>query len=87
MSENLDVSLILEQTKTNFAQVKEAAGLDRDGSSDQDFFSIMSTRLQSMKASWDANHTSTTGLFSAASVDELVDFPSEFLDTWTWQFA
>lgn len=63
--ETLDVSLVLEQTKTNFVQVKEAAGLDRGGSPDQDFFSIMATRLGPMEASWDAHTASTTAVFNA----------------------
>ena len=82
--ESLDVSLILEETQKNFAQVKEAAGLDRGFSQDSDFFSIMASRLRSMKVSWDAMTTSTTASFSTPSLDELDDFPTEFLDIWNW---
>ncbi|MCJ1359174.1 MAG: hypothetical protein MMC33_009174 [Icmadophila ericetorum] len=82
--ENLDVSLILEEAEKNFAQVKEAAGLDRGGSQDSDFFSIMASRLRSMKFQWDTLTTSTTASFSTALLDDLGDFPAEFLDAWNW---
>ena len=82
--ENLDVSLILEEAEKNFAQVKEAAGLDRGGSQDSDFFSIMASRLRSMKFKWDTLTTSTTASFSTALLDDLGDFPAEFLDAWNW---
>ncbi|KAL8662416.1 MAG: hypothetical protein Q9202_004737 [Teloschistes flavicans] len=51
--ETLDVSSIFEQTQKNFSQVKDAAGLDRGGTQDCDFFGIMATKLTSMKVSWD----------------------------------
>ena len=82
--ESLDVSLIMEKTAKNFAQVKEAAGLDRGVSQDPDFFSIMASRLRSMKVSWDAMTTSTTASYSTPSLDELDDFPTEFLNVWNW---
>ncbi|KAK9350915.1 hypothetical protein V1523DRAFT_435885 [Lipomyces doorenjongii] len=78
--ETLDVSLILEEAEKKFAQVKEAAGLDLGGSENLDFFSIMASKLRSIKMSWDAMSISTTASFSTAALDELGDFPMEFLD-------
>lgn len=84
MREILDVSSVIEQTERNFAQVKEAAGLDRGGSQDCDFFSIMASRLRSIKVSWDALGASTDAPLSTSLLDDLGDFPTEFLDTWNW---
>ncbi|KAL8735780.1 MAG: hypothetical protein Q9166_000644 [cf. Caloplaca sp. 2 TL-2023] len=80
--ESLDVSSVFEQTERNFSQVKEAAGLDRWGSQDGDFFGIMASMLKSMKVSWDALNTSAE--FATPMLDELGDFPMELLDTWNW---
>ena len=85
--ETLDVSQVLAQTQTSFAQVKQAARLDRGGSADQDFFSIMSTRLLSVKASWDAHAVSATAELNESAVDDLGEFPTEFLDVWNWQLT
>ena len=83
--ESLDVTSILEEIEKNFAQVKEAADLDRGGSQDFDFFSIMASRLRSIKGSWDAmTGTSKTASFGIPPLDELGDFPTEFIDVWNW---
>ena len=57
--ETLIVSSVFEQTERNFSQVKDAAGLDRGGSQDCEFFSIMALRLRSIKDSWDVLGSST----------------------------
>ncbi|KAL9016820.1 MAG: hypothetical protein Q9185_005864 [Variospora sp. 1 TL-2023] len=80
--ESLDVWSVFEQTERNFSRVKEAAGLDLGGSQDCDFFTIMASRLRSMKVSWNAVNASTE--LATPVLDELGDFPMELFDTWNW---
>ena len=84
VQETLDVSSILQEAETNFAQVKAVAGLDRGDSEDSDTFSIMASRLRSMRTSWDAMTGETTNFLSTPSLDTLMDFPIELLDVWNW---
>lgn len=84
VGKTLDVSLILKQTEKNFGQVKEAASLDPGLPPGSDAFSMMASRLGSMKASWDAMITATTAPFGTPSLDDLVDFSTEFSDVWNW---
>lgn len=79
--ETLDVSSVLEQTQKNFSQVKDAAGFDRGGTQDCDFFGIMAAKLSLMKVSWDAMSVFTD--LSTPPPDDLGEFPLEFLETWT----
>lgn len=76
----VNVSRVFEEASNSFDRVKEVAGLDPDDSKTQDSFSIMASKLRSIKMSWDAMPT----LFTPPSVDELENFTSEFLDTWNW---
>ncbi|KAL8645850.1 MAG: hypothetical protein Q9210_006480 [Variospora velana] len=80
--ESLDVWSVFEQTERNFSRVKEAAGLDLGGSQDCDFFTIMASRLRSMKVSWNAVNASTE--LATPVLDELGDFSMELFDTWNW---
>ncbi|KAF7516679.1 hypothetical protein PCG10_002007 [Penicillium crustosum] len=83
LHEAVNVSWVFEEASNSFDRVKEVAGLDPDGSQAQDSFSLMASKLRSMKMSWDAMPT----LFTPPSVDELETFEtftSEFLDTWNW---
>ncbi len=80
--DSLDIASIFEQTENRFMQVKEAAGLDRGGSQDDEFFGIMASKLRLMKVSWDASNRSA--LSASPVLDELLDFPTELLDTWDW---
>ncbi|KAL8974781.1 MAG: hypothetical protein Q9197_000989 [Variospora fuerteventurae] len=80
--ESLDVWSVFEQTERNFSRVKEAAGLDLGGSHDCDFFTIMASRLRSMKVSWNAVNASTE--LATPVLDELGDFSMELFDTWNW---
>ncbi|MCJ1378824.1 hypothetical protein MMC17_001923 [Xylographa soralifera] len=80
--ENLDVSMILGQIEKNFAQVKEAAGLDVGCLQGSDFFSIMASKTRSIRVSWDAITAPSTDLFDISSLDELGGFSTEFLDIW-----
>ncbi|KAL4732986.1 hypothetical protein BDV11DRAFT_214568 [Aspergillus similis] len=81
--EALNVSWILEEASKRFAQVKGAVGLDPDILEDHDSFSMMASRLQLMKVSWDAM-TSSMSSFTPASLDELENLSSEFFNAWTW---
>ncbi|KAL4738265.1 hypothetical protein BDV11DRAFT_190010 [Aspergillus similis] len=83
LRETLNVSWILEEASKRFAQVKGAAGLDPDSSEDHTSFSMVASRLQSMKVSWDAM-TSPMSSFTPASLDGLENLSSEFFSTWTW---
>ncbi|KAK9257993.1 hypothetical protein V1519DRAFT_455882, partial [Lipomyces tetrasporus] len=78
--ENLDVSLFLEQVEKNFAQVKEAAGLDLGGSEDIDSFNNFASRIKIIKMWWNARTVSTMAPHDTASGDVMGDFPMEFLD-------
>jgi hypothetical protein len=78
--ENLDVSLFLEKAEGNFSQVKEAAGLDLDGSEDIDTFNIMASKTRVIKMWWEATNPSTMGSLGIASGDEMGEFPMECLD-------
>lgn len=80
----LDVSFILAETEKNFADVKAAASLDPGLPPGADAFIMMASRLGSMKASWDAMITATTAPFGTPSLDDLVDFSTEFSDVWNW---
>ncbi|CAI7667385.1 unnamed protein product [Penicillium discolor] len=80
LHEAVNVSRVFEEASNSFDRVKEVAGLDPDGSQAQDSFSVMASKLRSMKMSWDAMPT----LFTPPSVNELETFTSEFLDTWNW---
>ncbi|KAL4746154.1 hypothetical protein BDW72DRAFT_207597 [Aspergillus terricola var. indicus] len=51
LRETLDVSWILEEASKRFAQVKGSMGLDPDISEETDSFSMMASRLQSIKVS------------------------------------
>ncbi|KAJ5498465.1 hypothetical protein N7453_007516 [Penicillium expansum] len=80
LHEAVNVSRAFEEASNSFDRVKEVAGLDPDGSQAQDSFSVMASKLRSMKMSWDAMPT----LLPPPSIDELENFTSEFLDTWNW---
>ncbi|KAJ8096588.1 fungal transcriptional regulatory protein, N-terminal [Lipomyces tetrasporus] len=84
LHESVNVSWVLEEASERFGRVKEMAGLDPDTSQAQDSFSIMASKLRSMKTSWDAMVTSTAPLFSPLSLDELESFSNEFLTSWNW---
>jgi hypothetical protein len=80
--EHIDVSSFLKEGERNFAQVKEAAGLDVD-SEDVDSFSMMASRIQAIQKLWHATNasraTSTTEPFTGGR-HEIYDFPMEFSD-------
>jgi hypothetical protein len=80
VQENLDVSLFMETMERNFSQVKEAAGLDLNGSEDMDTFSMVAARTRGIKMWWDATTAPSMGSLDVASGAEIGDFPMEFLD-------
>ena len=49
MQETVDVAMFLETIERNLLQVKEAAGLDRDGSDDVDIFSVFAARVRGVQ--------------------------------------
>lgn len=87
VTDNIDVSLVLEQAKSNFSRVKEDAGLTGEclQHQHQDFFTIMASRLGSLKASWDTDIGSTTVSPDTLLSFDLGEYATEVLDTWNWQ--
>ena len=78
MQETLDVSMFLETTERSLLLVKEAAGLDRDGSDDVDIFSVFAARVRVFKMWWAAtNFDAAAGTLEG---EEMVDLNMEFLD-------
>jgi hypothetical protein len=76
----IDVSFLLDVAEKNFAEVKEAAGLDLGGSEDVDFFSIMASRIRFIKTAWDPTAVYAMDSLSAARSGEMGDFPVQALD-------
>ena len=78
VQETVDVAMFLETTERNLLQVKEAAGLDRDGSDDVDIFSVFAARVRVFKMWWAAtNFDAAAGTLEG---EEMVDLNMEFLD-------
>jgi hypothetical protein len=78
VQETLDVSTFLETAERNLMLVKEAAGLDKDGSDDVDIFSVFAARVRVFKMWWAArNVNAAAGTFQG---EEMVDFNVELLD-------
>lgn len=77
--EHLDVPSFLEQAGKRFGQVKEAVGLDVNPE-DVDPFTVMSSKIQLIRKSWEIKHGSLGGSLPHFSPDELYDFPVEFSD-------
>jgi hypothetical protein len=78
VQETLDVSMFLETTERNFLLVKEAAGLDRDGSGDVDIFSVFAARVRVFQMWWAATNVDAAG--GASGREEMADLNMEFLD-------
>ncbi|PWY85783.1 hypothetical protein BO94DRAFT_97472 [Aspergillus sclerotioniger CBS 115572] len=84
VQESVDVSWVLETAAQRFSQVKDAAGLDPEGSQDLDFFMIMAAKMEAMKLSWDTVIVPTTADSWSPSADDLEMFSNEFLTMWNW---
>ncbi|RAK95160.1 Zn(II)2Cys6 transcription factor [Aspergillus ibericus CBS 121593] len=84
VQESVDVSSVLEIAAQRFSQVKDAAGLDPEGSEHLDFFMIMAAKMQAMKMSWDTVIVPTTADSWTPSADDLEMFSNEFLTMWNW---
>jgi hypothetical protein len=78
VQETLDVSMFLETTERSLLLVKEAAGLDRDGSDDVDIFSVFAARVRVFKMWWAA--TNVDAAAGTLEGEEMVDLNMEFLD-------
>jgi hypothetical protein len=78
VQETLDVPMFLETTEQNLLSVKEAAGLDRDGSDDVDNFSVFAARVKVFKMWWAA--TNINAAAGTLEREEMVDLNLEFLD-------
>jgi hypothetical protein len=70
--------MLLETTERNLLLVKEAAGLDRDGSDDIDIFSVFAARVRVFKMWWTA--TNIDAAPGTLEGEEMVDLNKEFLD-------
>lgn len=78
VQETIDVSMFLETMERNLLLVKEAAGLDKDGSDDEDIFSVFAARVRVFKMWWGAtNFDTTAGILEG---EEMADLNTEFLD-------
>ncbi|KAL5319887.1 hypothetical protein ACEPPN_012945 [Leptodophora sp. 'Broadleaf-Isolate-01'] len=77
--EHLDVPSFLEQAGDKFGQVKAATNLIVNAG-DVDPFSVMSSKIQLIKKSWEIKHGSLRGSIPQFSRDELYDFAMEFSD-------
>ncbi|KAK0115832.1 hypothetical protein ONS95_012883 [Cadophora gregata] len=77
--EHLDVPTFLDQTGIKFGQVKSATNLIVNAG-EFDPFSIMSSKIQLIKKSWEVKHGSLKGAIPQFSPDELFDFPIGFSD-------
>ena len=76
--ETIDVTNFLEVTERNFLLVKDAAGLDKNGSDDVDIFSIFAVRIKAFKKWWaGTNLDSSAGTLEG---EETADLNMEFLD-------
>ncbi|KAL4901454.1 hypothetical protein BDW74DRAFT_181742 [Aspergillus multicolor] len=84
LHETVNTSWVLEETSRRFAQVMTDVSLDPGSAEDQDSFSMMAAKLQSIKVSWDARTSSMPSVFTPASLNAIESFTSEFLNTWTW---
>ena len=86
VTDNIDVSSVLEQVQSNFSRVKEDAGLTGEGwpHQHQDFFTIMASRLGSLKASWDTDIGSTTVSPDTPPSFDFGEYATEVLDNWNW---
>jgi hypothetical protein len=63
--------------------VKEAAGLDFNGSDDMDTFSIMAAKTRSIRVWWEALTIPALGSEVTVSGDEIDDFSMDILgDDW-----
>jgi hypothetical protein len=78
VQETLDVSMLLETTERNLLLVKEAAGLDRDGSDDVDIFSVFATKVRVLQKWWAATNVATAS--GTLEREVIIDSNMEFLD-------
>ena len=76
--ETIDVTNFLEVTERNFLLVKDAAGLDKNGSADVDIFSIFAVRIKVFKIWWAG--TNLDGSAGTLEEEEAADLHMEFLD-------
>ncbi|GAT30507.1 hypothetical protein RIB2604_03500630 [Aspergillus luchuensis] len=82
--ETIDVSWVLETAAQRFTQVKEAAGLDPEGTQELDFFMIMAAKMEAMKMSWDTAVMPMMEDSWELTLDDLDLFSSEFRNMWSW---
>ncbi|OJZ81892.1 hypothetical protein ASPFODRAFT_171733 [Aspergillus luchuensis CBS 106.47] len=82
--ETIDVSWVLETAAQRFTQVKEAAGLDPEGTQELDFFMIMAAKMEAMKMSWDTAVMPMMEDSWEPTLDDLDLFSSEFRNMWSW---
>jgi hypothetical protein len=78
VQETVDVSMFLETTERNLLQVKEAAGLDKDGSEDADIFSVFAVRVRVFKTWWAATNVNPAA--GTLEGEEMADLNMDLLD-------
>ncbi|KAI2866845.1 hypothetical protein CBS147343_163 [Aspergillus niger] len=84
VQETIDVSWVLETAAQRFTQVKDAAGLDPEGTQELDFFMIMAAKMEAMKMSWDTAVMPMMEDSWEPTLDDLDMFSSEFRNMWSW---
>ncbi|CAK43008.1 uncharacterized protein An17g00800 [Aspergillus niger] len=84
VQETIDVSWVLERAAQRFTQVKDAAGLDPEGTQELDFFMIMAAKMEAMKMSWDTAVMPMMEDSWEPTLDDLDMFSSEFRNMWSW---
>jgi hypothetical protein len=83
VQETIDVSMLLETMERNLLLVKDAAGLDKDGSQNINIFSVFANRVRVFKMWWAATNVDTaTGILEG---EEMVDVNMEFPDDEWWR--
>ena len=81
VQETMDIFVFLDETEKKFTLVKEAAGLDANGSTDADCFTILASRIRLLKM-WDTMPaTSSMAHLNTALGEEMADF-STLDDDW-----
>ena len=79
VQEHIDVPSLCERMETQFAQVKDAAGLHIESSQDRDFFGVMAYRVSCMKDLWDTIVSTTTATCDTPVSSALPDLPNVVL--------
>jgi hypothetical protein len=80
---HIDLSSFLEESENKFAQVKEVAGLDTEGSDDVDTYTILAIRLRNVKRLWDTMNASTMSTIGIPSTEKLYPYHMDLMeDDW-----